>query len=97
MNFLPSQRKQHPWQKQPLLPLQKVRHHASRWTQRPERLLPRENLRQRSVHQLPPKFPSRCLPRPLLRQFQSWTRSQPYPLLQLLRPSSQPLLLPSYR
>ena len=30
----------------------------------PERSLPREDQRQRSVHQPPPKFPSRCLPRP---------------------------------
>ena len=65
--------------------------------QRPERLLPREDQRQQSVHQLPTKFPSRCLPRPLLRQFQSWTRSQPCPLLQLLHPSSQPLLCPLCR
>ena len=57
--------------------------------QRPERLLPREDQRLRSVHRPPPKFPSRCLPYP------SWHRS--YPLLQLLHPSSQPLLLPSYR
>ena len=79
--------------------------------QRPERLLPREDQRLRYARQRPPKFPSRCLshpsrrrscpsrclPHPSLQQYQSWTRSQPCPLLQLLRPSSQPLLLPSYR
>ena len=65
--------------------------------QRPERLLPREDQRQQSVHQLPPKFPSRCQSCPSLRQFQSWTRSQPCPLLQLLHPSSQLLLCPLCR